>query len=197
MHPPGWYPSPHYPDSMQYWNGNGWTADIQPRKNPAKLKSRTGLRILAGFFLFMGLIPLSLTTPSVVDHLTSGSSKTEATGQVTDIDWNRMKRSDGHKGRVDKCAATAEFTVNGTQHQARSELYVYPCKWEIGDSVKVTYDTRHPESGAIVGDASQGSMFGVWLFFGIGSLLALAGASILGASLLRKVREQPLHQPVL
>jgi hypothetical protein len=191
MHPPGWYPSPYYPDSMQYWNGTGWTAQVQPRENPAKVESKTGLRIMAGFFLLVGLIPLSLTTPSVVNHLTPGSSMVEATGQVIDIDLNRMRRNDGHKGRVDKCAAIAEFTVDGTRHEAKSELYVYPCEWKIGDSVKVTYDTRHPASGAIVGEASQGSMFGVWLFFGIGSLLALAGASILGSSLRRKARQQP------
>lgn len=189
MHPPGWYPSPYYPDSMQYWNGTGWTAQIQPRENPGKVESKTGLRIMAGFFLLVGLVPLSLTTPSVVDHLTPGSSKAVVRGQVVDLDLNKIRRTG--RGRLDHCKSTAEFTVNGTRYEAKSELYVYPCEWKIGDSVEVTYDTRHPESGAIVGEFRNVNMFGTWLFFGIGSLFALAGASLLGSSLRRKVRRQP------
>jgi hypothetical protein len=189
MHPPGWYPSPYYPDSMQYWNGTGWTAQIQPREHLAKAKAKTGLRVVAGFFLFLGLVLLSLTTPSVVEHLAPGFNKVVTTGQVVDIDLNKIRRTGS--GWLDHCKSTAEFTVDGTRHEARSELYVYPCEWKIGDSVQVTYDPRHPEYGAIVEESRNVNMFGTWLFFSIGSLLALACASILGTSLRRRIRQQP------
>ncbi len=34
MHPPGWYPDPHVPGQLRWWDGGAWTADVVVRTPP-------------------------------------------------------------------------------------------------------------------------------------------------------------------
>lgn len=130
---------------------------------------------------------LSLTTPSVVDHFAPSTSQVVTTGEVTNVDFQTMKNNSS-PGKVEKCRSTAEFTVDGTRHEALSQYYEYPCEWKVGDRVDVTYDSVHPEVGAVVGEISK-SMTAAWFFFWAGSGITLISALILGASLLRRGRK--------
>lgn len=49
--PPGWYPDPHMPDTVRYFDGHTWTDHVAPTGAATKPKATSGQTSLLKFFL--------------------------------------------------------------------------------------------------------------------------------------------------
>ena len=106
----------------------------------------------------IALVPYYVTT---ADELSTDS---RATGTVT-----RVLPAAG-----ERCTAEAAFAVDGATHTARSEdPRAEDCRYEVGDQVRVRYDSSDPSRAAV----GPRHVLGLLPFFVLGSIVALGAAS--------------------